>query len=119
MLFFTFSLQKSSADVGPKMSLAERMKILQEREEQWKAKGKGVFNDSTQYSVAGRMAKRGGDKIICLVYSQRLSFVQDFYFFKVNAQTKRKRLHIRIPAHRKSGFRVHSVVQAVMRMFSC
>ncbi|XP_067225073.1 supervillin isoform X1 [Chanodichthys erythropterus] len=51
--------KKSSADVEPKMSLAERMKILQEKEEQWKAKGKGAFNDSTQYSVAGRMAKRG------------------------------------------------------------
>ncbi|XP_057214187.1 supervillin isoform X2 [Triplophysa rosa] len=51
--------KKSGADVEPKMSLAERMKILQEKEEQWQAKGKGAFNDSTQFSVAGRMAKRG------------------------------------------------------------
>ncbi|KAK7122880.1 hypothetical protein R3I94_019855 [Phoxinus phoxinus] len=51
--------KKSSADVEPKMSLADRMKILQEREEQWKTKGKGAFNDSTQFSVAGRMAKKG------------------------------------------------------------
>ncbi|XP_077086358.1 supervillin-like [Siphateles boraxobius] len=51
--------KKSSADVEPKMSLADRMKILQEKEEQWKTKGKGAFNDSTQFSVAGRMAKRG------------------------------------------------------------
>ncbi|XP_073774419.1 supervillin isoform X2 [Danio rerio] len=51
--------KKSSADVEPKMSLAERMKILQEKEEQWKVKGKGASNDSTQFSVAGRMAKRG------------------------------------------------------------
>ncbi|XP_073684275.1 supervillin isoform X2 [Garra rufa] len=51
--------KKSSADIEPKMSLAERMKILQEKEEQWKAKGKGAFNDSTQFSVAGRMAKKG------------------------------------------------------------
>uniref|UniRef100_A0A9J8B5B2 Supervillin d n=1 Tax=Cyprinus carpio carpio TaxID=630221 RepID=A0A9J8B5B2_CYPCA len=50
---------KSSADVEPKMSLVERMKILQEKEEQWKAKGKGASNDSTQFSVAGRMAKKG------------------------------------------------------------
>lgn len=35
------------------------MKILQEKEEQWKTKGKGAANDSTQFSVAGRMAKRG------------------------------------------------------------
>ncbi|KAL1264202.1 hypothetical protein QQF64_004557, partial [Cirrhinus molitorella] len=51
--------KKSSADIEPKMSLAERMKILQEKEEQWKAKGKGASNDSTQFSVAGRMAKKG------------------------------------------------------------
>ncbi|XP_051529796.1 supervillin-like isoform X2 [Myxocyprinus asiaticus] len=51
--------KKSSADVEPKMSLVERMKILQEKEEQWKTKGKGASNDSTQFSVAGRMAKRG------------------------------------------------------------
>ncbi|XP_072522857.1 supervillin [Salminus brasiliensis] len=51
--------KKSSAEVEPKMSLSERMKILQEKEEQWKAKGKGAANDSTQFSVAGRMAKRG------------------------------------------------------------
>ncbi|TSK14619.1 Supervillin [Bagarius yarrelli] len=51
--------KKSSADVETKMSLAQRMKILQEKEEQWKAKGKGAANDSTQFSVAGRMAKRG------------------------------------------------------------
>ncbi|XP_076856294.1 supervillin isoform X2 [Brachyhypopomus gauderio] len=51
--------KKSSSEVEPKMSLADRMKILQEKEEQWKAKGKGASNDSTQFSVAGRMAKRG------------------------------------------------------------
>uniref|UniRef100_W5KFR5 Supervillin d n=1 Tax=Astyanax mexicanus TaxID=7994 RepID=W5KFR5_ASTMX len=51
--------KKSSADVETKMSLSERMKVLQEKEEQWKAKGKGAANDSTQFSVAGRMAKRG------------------------------------------------------------
>ncbi|XP_070782834.1 supervillin [Enoplosus armatus] len=49
----------SSVDVGPKMSLAERMKILKDKEEQWKNKGKGAANDSTQFTVAGRMAKRG------------------------------------------------------------
>uniref|UniRef100_A0AAY5EEZ6 HP domain-containing protein n=1 Tax=Electrophorus electricus TaxID=8005 RepID=A0AAY5EEZ6_ELEEL len=53
------SLQKSSAEVETKMSLAERMRNLQGKEEQWKAKGKGAANDSTQFSVAGRMAKRG------------------------------------------------------------
>uniref|UniRef100_A0A665WIX2 Supervillin-like n=1 Tax=Echeneis naucrates TaxID=173247 RepID=A0A665WIX2_ECHNA len=45
--------------VEPKMSLADRMKILKEKEEQWKSRGKGAANDSTQFTVAGRMAKRG------------------------------------------------------------
>ncbi|XP_026171271.1 supervillin isoform X2 [Mastacembelus armatus] len=51
--------KKSNVDVEPKMSLAERMKILREKEEQWKSKGKGAANDSIQFTVAGRMAKRG------------------------------------------------------------
>ncbi|CAJ1081059.1 supervillin isoform X1 [Xyrichtys novacula] len=51
--------KKSNVDVEPKMSLAERMKILKDKEEQWKNKGKGAANDSTQFTVAGRMAKRG------------------------------------------------------------
>ncbi|KAF7666598.1 hypothetical protein LDENG_00100350 [Lucifuga dentata] len=51
--------KKSSVDVESKMSLADRMKILKEKEEQWKNKGKGAANDSIQFTVAGRMAKRG------------------------------------------------------------
>uniref|UniRef100_A0A3Q1GUA3 Supervillin d n=1 Tax=Acanthochromis polyacanthus TaxID=80966 RepID=A0A3Q1GUA3_9TELE len=51
--------KKSNMDVEPKMSLAERMKILKDKEEQWKSKGKGAANDSVQFTVAGRMAKRG------------------------------------------------------------
>uniref|UniRef100_A0A8C4NME4 Supervillin d n=1 Tax=Dicentrarchus labrax TaxID=13489 RepID=A0A8C4NME4_DICLA len=46
-------------NVEPKMSLVERMKILKDKEEQWKNKGKGAANDSIQFTVAGRMAKRG------------------------------------------------------------
>lgn len=51
--------KKSNVDVEPKMSLADRMKILKEKEEQWKSKGKGAANDSNQFTVAGRMAKKG------------------------------------------------------------
>ncbi|KAM3592511.1 uncharacterized protein V6R79_020366 [Siganus canaliculatus] len=51
--------KKSSVEVGAKMSLAERMKILKDKEDQWKNKGKGAANDSVQFTVAGRMAKRG------------------------------------------------------------
>lgn len=41
------------------------MKILKDKEEQWKNKGKGAANDSVQFTVAGRMAKRGETKL-CL-----------------------------------------------------
>ncbi|XP_059893675.1 supervillin-like isoform X2 [Gadus macrocephalus] len=51
--------KKSSADVETKVSLADRMKVLQEKEEQWKSRGKGAANDSRQFTVAGRMAKKG------------------------------------------------------------
>ncbi|XP_031689802.1 supervillin-like isoform X4 [Oncorhynchus kisutch] len=42
----------------PQVSVAERMRTLQESEEQWKARGGGAANGSAQYTVAGRMAKR-------------------------------------------------------------
>ncbi|XP_058476904.1 supervillin [Solea solea] len=51
--------KKSNVDMEPKMSLMDRMKILKEKEEQWKSRGKGAANDSVQFTVAGRMAKRG------------------------------------------------------------
>ncbi|RXM99013.1 Supervillin [Acipenser ruthenus] len=51
--------QKATAEVETKLTLAERMQTLQEKDQQWKVKGKGAFNDSTQFTVAGRMAKRG------------------------------------------------------------
>lgn len=51
--------KKSNRDLEPKMSLVDRMKILKEKEEQWKSKGKGAANDSVQFTVAGRMAKKG------------------------------------------------------------
>nr|XP_046232805.1 supervillin [Scatophagus argus] len=51
--------KKATVDMGAKMSLADRMKILKDKEEQWKNKGKGAANDSIQFTVAGRMAKRG------------------------------------------------------------
>ncbi|KAM8837455.1 supervillin isoform 2-T2 [Spinachia spinachia] len=51
--------KKSSVEVGPKTSLADRMKVLKDKEEQWKSKGKGAANDSVQFTVAGRMARKG------------------------------------------------------------
>ncbi|XP_077406398.1 supervillin [Vanacampus margaritifer] len=51
--------KKSGMEASPKVSLADRMKILKDKEEQWKSKGKGAANDSVQFTVAGRMAKKG------------------------------------------------------------
>lgn len=51
--------KKSNVELEPKMSLADRMKILKDKEEQWKNRGKGAANDSVQFTVAGRMAKKG------------------------------------------------------------
>ncbi|KAG2460903.1 SVIL protein, partial [Polypterus senegalus] len=51
--------KKTAAEVETKTTLAQRMQSLQEREEQWKTKGKGAANDSTQFTVAGRMARKG------------------------------------------------------------
>lgn len=53
-------------DLGPKVSLADRMKVLRDKEEQWKSRGKGAANDSVQFTVAGRMAKRGNCSV-CLL----------------------------------------------------
>ncbi|XP_059585111.1 supervillin isoform X3 [Alligator mississippiensis] len=41
------------------MSIEERKHQITAREEAWKTKGKGAANDSTQFTVAGRMVKKG------------------------------------------------------------
>ncbi|KAM3822662.1 supervillin isoform 9-T10 [Vipera latastei] len=41
------------------MTIEERKQLISVREEAWKAKGKGASNDSTQFTVAGRMVKKG------------------------------------------------------------
>ncbi|CAH2282188.1 supervillin isoform X3 [Pelobates cultripes] len=41
------------------MSIEERKQQITIREEAWKSKGLGAANDSTQFSVAGRMVKKG------------------------------------------------------------
>ncbi|XP_060104191.1 supervillin isoform X13 [Heteronotia binoei] len=41
------------------MTIEERKHLISVREEAWKAKGKGAANDSTQFTVAGRMVKKG------------------------------------------------------------
>ncbi|XP_062336336.1 supervillin a [Osmerus eperlanus] len=41
------------------MSIQERKQMICTREEAWKTKGRGAANDSTQFTVAGRMVKKG------------------------------------------------------------
>ncbi|XP_049737676.1 supervillin isoform X5 [Elephas maximus indicus] len=41
------------------MTIEERKQLITVREEAWKTKGKGAANDSTQFTVAGRMVKKG------------------------------------------------------------
>uniref|UniRef100_A0A673YUD0 Supervillin a n=1 Tax=Salmo trutta TaxID=8032 RepID=A0A673YUD0_SALTR len=42
-----------------KMSIHERKQLIVAREEAWKSKGHGAANDSTQFTVAARMVKKG------------------------------------------------------------
>ncbi|XP_059388212.1 supervillin-like isoform X6 [Carassius carassius] len=41
------------------ISIQERLQLITAQEDAWKVKGYGAFNDSTQFTVAGRMVKKG------------------------------------------------------------
>ncbi|KAH0627552.1 hypothetical protein JD844_003388 [Phrynosoma platyrhinos] len=51
--------QRMSDGCESQMTIEERKQLISVREEAWKAKGKGAANDSTQFTVAGRMVKKG------------------------------------------------------------
>ncbi|KAM3604897.1 uncharacterized protein V6R79_017682 [Siganus canaliculatus] len=51
--------QKIGEDVDAQMTIEERKQMISVREDAWKTKGKGAANDSTQYTVAARMVKKG------------------------------------------------------------
>ncbi|XP_069761099.1 supervillin-like isoform X3 [Narcine bancroftii] len=51
--------KRAATDTGGQISLEERKQLISVSEEQWKVKGKGAFNDSTQFTVAARMVKKG------------------------------------------------------------
>lgn len=55
------SLKKKRVTESPEsqMSIEERKHLITVREDAWKTKGKGAANDSTQFTVAGRMVKKG------------------------------------------------------------
>lgn len=41
------------------MSIQERKQLITSQEDAWKVKGYRAANDSTQFTVAGRMVKKG------------------------------------------------------------
>ncbi|XP_062981266.1 supervillin isoform X2 [Elgaria multicarinata webbii] len=51
--------QRMSDTCESQMTIEERKQLISVREEAWKARGKGAANDSTQFTVAGRMVKKG------------------------------------------------------------
>uniref|UniRef100_A0A671S4M3 Supervillin-like n=1 Tax=Sinocyclocheilus anshuiensis TaxID=1608454 RepID=A0A671S4M3_9TELE len=54
------SFKKKSQQIERnEMSIQERKQLITAQEDAWKVKGYGAFNDSTQFTVAGRMVKKG------------------------------------------------------------
>ncbi|XP_036374573.1 supervillin-like [Megalops cyprinoides] len=51
--------QRMGEETEAQMTIEERKQLITTREEAWKAKGKGAANDSTQFTVAARMVKKG------------------------------------------------------------
>ncbi|XP_043823174.1 supervillin isoform X3 [Dromiciops gliroides] len=51
--------QRMAESHESQMTIEERKQLITVREEAWKTRGKGAANDSTQFTVAGRMVKRG------------------------------------------------------------
>uniref|UniRef100_A0A8C2ZSD4 Supervillin n=1 Tax=Cyclopterus lumpus TaxID=8103 RepID=A0A8C2ZSD4_CYCLU len=50
---------KTGEEIEAQMSIEERKQLISIREDAWKTKGRGAANDSTQYTVAARMVKKG------------------------------------------------------------
>ncbi|XP_034468840.1 supervillin-like isoform X8 [Hippoglossus hippoglossus] len=51
--------QKVGEDIDAQMTIEERKLMISTREDAWRTKGRGAANDSTQYTVAARMVKKG------------------------------------------------------------
>lgn len=48
-----------SETIEAHMSIQERKQLIVAQEEAWKTKGYGAANDSSQFTVAARMVKKG------------------------------------------------------------
>uniref|UniRef100_A0A3Q1D0L7 HP domain-containing protein n=1 Tax=Amphiprion ocellaris TaxID=80972 RepID=A0A3Q1D0L7_AMPOC len=55
----TSQKKKTGEEIEAQMTIEERKQMISTREDAWKTKGKGAANDSTQYTVAARMVKKG------------------------------------------------------------
>ncbi|XP_065804857.1 supervillin a isoform X15 [Labrus bergylta] len=51
--------EMESQSIEAHMSIQERKQLIVSQEESWKSKGHGAANDSTQFTVAARMVKKG------------------------------------------------------------
>ncbi|XP_075927117.1 supervillin isoform X3 [Petromyzon marinus] len=51
--------QKLGLEADSKMSISERKALISESEMAWQVRGAGAANDSVQFTVAGRMVKKG------------------------------------------------------------
>ncbi|XP_055520995.1 supervillin a [Leucoraja erinacea] len=51
--------KRVTGEVEAQMTIEERKQLITAREEAWKIRGRGTCNDSTQFTVAGRMVKKG------------------------------------------------------------
>nr|XP_020765316.1 supervillin isoform X10 [Odocoileus virginianus texanus] len=58
-LSFVSINQRVTESRESQMTIEERKHLITVREDAWKTRGKGAANDSTQFTVAGRMVKRG------------------------------------------------------------
>ncbi|XP_068942509.1 supervillin isoform X11 [Petaurus breviceps papuanus] len=57
--FVPINQQRMADSHESQMTIEERKHLITTREEAWKTRGKGAANDSTQFTVAGRMVKKG------------------------------------------------------------
>ncbi|XP_078281776.1 supervillin a isoform X2 [Rhinoraja longicauda] len=51
--------KRVTGEMEAQMTIEERKQLITAREEAWKVRGRGTCNDSTQFTVAGRMVKKG------------------------------------------------------------
>ncbi|XP_028351738.1 supervillin isoform X3 [Physeter macrocephalus] len=58
-LSFVSINQRVTESRESQMTIEERKQLITVREDAWKTRGRGAANDSTQFTVAGRMVKRG------------------------------------------------------------